>query len=208
MLKGGVLLAAYAARRPTRDIDVAAIAQANEPGEVREMVVEIASIDVDDGLVFDVASATAEVIRDQDQYQGGSGISAVRSAGGGEGPRACPGGCRWSVRCCRPLVVPPDPPAWTCRCSRWCHCHKSGRLPERWMGRSSRLLQQVARLAHRRPRTPWARRSGDQHRQLCPKLGHERRWTLRRMSKDPGRTGGAEGTRTPDPHTARSELAR
>src|SRR5689334_13678698 len=44
----------------------------------------------------------------------------------------------------------------------------------------------------------------------CPiqraRSGHEDRltrlWTSRRMSKGLGRTGGAEGTRTPDPHTA------
>jgi hypothetical protein len=36
VLKGGVLLAAYAVRRPTRDVDVAARAHANDPHEVLE----------------------------------------------------------------------------------------------------------------------------------------------------------------------------
>ena len=42
---------------------------------------------------------------------------------------------------------------------------------------------------------------------IVPKLGHARPVALRQMSKGPGRTGGAEGTRTPDPHTARQAFA-
>lgn len=49
VLKGGVLLAAYAVRRPTRDVDVAARAHSNEPDEVLDLVARIAALPGDDG---------------------------------------------------------------------------------------------------------------------------------------------------------------
>jgi predicted nucleotidyltransferase component of viral defense system len=70
VLKGGVLLAALDARRPTRDIDFAAHDLENSAAHVLSLIREIAAIDVDDGLVFDAGHATAETIRDEDQYSG------------------------------------------------------------------------------------------------------------------------------------------
>jgi hypothetical protein len=74
ILKGGVLLAAYALRRPTADIDFAIKNRSNEVEEVRTLVIEIARIqlsgDDDDGLVFDVNAVTAESIREEDEYSG------------------------------------------------------------------------------------------------------------------------------------------
>ena len=70
VLKGGVLLAALDARRPTRDIDLAAHDLENSAAHVLSLIREIAAIDVDDGLVFDAGHATAETIRDEDQYSG------------------------------------------------------------------------------------------------------------------------------------------
>ena len=70
MLKGGVLLAALDARRPTRDIDLAAHDIENTAAHVLSLIREIAAIDVDDGLVFDAGHATAETIRDEDHYSG------------------------------------------------------------------------------------------------------------------------------------------
>jgi hypothetical protein len=74
VLKGGVLLAAYALRRPTADIDFAAKNRSNEVEEIRALVIEIAHIqlsgDDDDGLVFDVGAVTAESIREEDEYSG------------------------------------------------------------------------------------------------------------------------------------------
>ncbi len=69
-LKGGVLLAAFGERRPTRDVDLQATALSNDAGVVRQRMVEIAAIEIDDGVVFDTSSATAEVIRDEDAYTG------------------------------------------------------------------------------------------------------------------------------------------
>jgi len=70
VLKGGVLLAAFAARRPTKDIDLQATRLAGDPDEVVERVRVIATLDVADGLVFDPASVTATTIRDEDEYAG------------------------------------------------------------------------------------------------------------------------------------------
>jgi len=70
VLKGGVLLAALDARRPTRDIDFAARAVDNSVEQVSAVVRRIAGISLDDGVEFDSDNATAEVVREQDDYSG------------------------------------------------------------------------------------------------------------------------------------------
>ncbi len=70
VLKGGVLLAAFAARRPTKDIDLQATRLDDDPDEVAERVRLIAALCVDDGLEFDPESVTATTIRDEDEYAG------------------------------------------------------------------------------------------------------------------------------------------
>jgi hypothetical protein len=70
VLKGGVLLAAYDVRRPTADVDLAAQGLSNEVPIVREMVTEIASVHLDDGIEFDTSQVSAAVIRDEDTYSG------------------------------------------------------------------------------------------------------------------------------------------
>lgn len=70
MLKGGVLLAAFALRRPTKDIDLQATGLANDEDDVAERVRVIASIDLMDGVVFDAESVTTIAIRDEDEYAG------------------------------------------------------------------------------------------------------------------------------------------
>jgi hypothetical protein len=69
-LKGGVLLAALNACRPTRDIDFAAQAVNNDTNEVLRLVREVADFSLDDGIEFDVADAIAETIRDEDAHSG------------------------------------------------------------------------------------------------------------------------------------------
>ena len=61
VLKGGVLLAAFAARRPTKDVDLQATQLTGDPEEVAERVHDIAALDVADGLVFDPASVAERV---------------------------------------------------------------------------------------------------------------------------------------------------
>ena len=70
VLKGGVLLAALDARRPTRDIDLAARALENSTAGILAAVREIAELSVDDGLIFHSDRATAESIREEDNYSG------------------------------------------------------------------------------------------------------------------------------------------
>lgn len=70
VLKGGVLLAAFAARRPTKDIALQATRLADDPDEVAERVRAITGLELADGLVFDPASITATTIRDEDEYAG------------------------------------------------------------------------------------------------------------------------------------------
>ncbi len=72
VLKGGVLLAAFGNRRPTRDVDLSASQTSNDAANVLGLIREILSVElgVDDGLVFEFDSLAAEVIRDEDQYSG------------------------------------------------------------------------------------------------------------------------------------------
>lgn len=65
VLKGGALLAAFDARRPTRDVDLLALRLPNEAQVVRDLVVAIAAEPADDWLDFDLAATRADTIRDE-----------------------------------------------------------------------------------------------------------------------------------------------
>lgn len=68
VLKGGVLLAAFAMRRPTKDIDVQASRLGNDVDEVAARIREIAQIDLPDGVRFDLGTISAAVVRDAAEY--------------------------------------------------------------------------------------------------------------------------------------------
>jgi hypothetical protein len=70
VLKGGVLLAAFGERRPTRDVDLQAEALDNDADTIRQVICDIAAQTLDDGVVFDIGHASADVIRDEDAYSG------------------------------------------------------------------------------------------------------------------------------------------
>lgn len=70
VLKGGVLMAAFAARRPTRDIDVAASGIPGDVSDVLGRVGEIVAEGLEDGLDFDDGSLRAEEIRQEAAYAG------------------------------------------------------------------------------------------------------------------------------------------
>jgi hypothetical protein len=72
VLKGGLLLAAFDGRRPTRDVDLEAAAIDNGTDTVLALVREVlaTSLQADDGLEFDLESLAAETIRDEDEYAG------------------------------------------------------------------------------------------------------------------------------------------
>jgi hypothetical protein len=74
VLKGGMLLAAYDLRRPTADVDIAALQTSNDVAEVLRLVTAVAAtdlpVDLDDGLSFDLDNITAGTIREGDEYSG------------------------------------------------------------------------------------------------------------------------------------------
>lgn len=72
VLKGGVLLAAFDERRPTRDVDLAGLDLANDALTVLELVRSVVgqSPALDDGVEFMPDTAKAEVIRGEDAYSG------------------------------------------------------------------------------------------------------------------------------------------
>ena len=70
ILKGGLLLAAFGERRPTRDIDFLAENQDNDPEAVIAAIKEIGSISIDEGVIFDLTTVKATLIRDEDIYPG------------------------------------------------------------------------------------------------------------------------------------------
>jgi len=69
-LKGGVLLAAFDIRRPTRDVDVAALGLDGDVVHILRVVRAVAAVSIDDGLLFDHPAANATLIRQDDEYGG------------------------------------------------------------------------------------------------------------------------------------------
>ena len=70
VLKGGMLLAVFDLRRATRDVDVLALKTDNDPAAVQRLIVDVTSVEADDGMEFLQDTITAAVIRDDDVYPG------------------------------------------------------------------------------------------------------------------------------------------
>lgn len=70
VLKGGMLMAAFDTRRPTRDVDMQALDLVADAETLTRVVREILTTKIDDGLVYDAGDLTAESIRDEDDYTG------------------------------------------------------------------------------------------------------------------------------------------
>jgi len=70
VLKGGLLMAAFGARRPTRDVDLLAVDVSNEVGDIKDLVRDIAAIDLDDGVWIDPDDLEARAIREGGTYAG------------------------------------------------------------------------------------------------------------------------------------------
>jgi hypothetical protein len=72
VLKGGLLLAAFDARRATSDGDLLARRAANDVDTVTALVTAIAATELpdDDGVVYLLDTATARTIRDDHEYSG------------------------------------------------------------------------------------------------------------------------------------------
>jgi hypothetical protein len=72
VLKGGVLLAAFDSRRPTKDVDLAGLDVANDTDAVLGLVLRVLAVATPtaDGIEFIAETARAEVIREEDDYSG------------------------------------------------------------------------------------------------------------------------------------------
>lgn len=70
MLKGGILLAAYNVRRPTRDLDAEAVSAVVSMDHLRHVVADIVEVAADDGIEFDVESLSIREIREEVEYPG------------------------------------------------------------------------------------------------------------------------------------------
>lgn len=70
VLKGGVLLAAYGLRRPTRDIDAQLVDQDLDAEFLLDVVRAVADMTAEDALTLHVDDAWVEHIRDEDAYSG------------------------------------------------------------------------------------------------------------------------------------------
>ena len=63
-------MAAFDLRRATRDVDLLALRTENDPAVVASLVAEVASIEVEDGVMFLVETVATDLIRDDDIYPG------------------------------------------------------------------------------------------------------------------------------------------
>lgn len=70
VLKGGILLAVYGTRRPTKDVDANAISAAVTPEHLAAVVRSVAAVDARDGVLFHTDTITVQDIRAQADYPG------------------------------------------------------------------------------------------------------------------------------------------
>ncbi|KAA1251860.1 nucleotidyl transferase AbiEii/AbiGii toxin family protein [Mycobacterium simiae] len=100
VLKGGILLAAYGVRRPTKDTDANAVAADVTAEHLAKVVRDIAAIDVDDGVVFDIDTINVQEIREHADYPG-LRVRVAASIGQWKGIAV------WDVSTGDPIVPPP-----------------------------------------------------------------------------------------------------
>lgn len=70
ILKGGILLAVYGVRRPTKDVDSEAVSATVTPDHIAEVLRDVAAVDADDGLVFDLDTLRIDQIREHADHPG------------------------------------------------------------------------------------------------------------------------------------------
>ena len=100
VLKGGILLAAYGARRPTRDADAEALNTSLTIEHLTEVVRDVAALEIDDGVVFDIETISIREIREQAEYPGLRVKVAVAIA-------SWKGSVTWDVSTGDPIVPAP-----------------------------------------------------------------------------------------------------
>jgi hypothetical protein len=70
VLKGGLLLAQFGARRVTRDIDILGRAFPGDEPEIIRRITQIAATAIDDGVTFEPGTLATVPIRQDDEYHG------------------------------------------------------------------------------------------------------------------------------------------
>jgi hypothetical protein len=70
VIKGGMLLAAYNARRPTADLDALARSTAKDEDAILSLVCDVARLRLADGVEYQTETATSRTIREQAVYAG------------------------------------------------------------------------------------------------------------------------------------------
>lgn len=70
VLKGGLLLSQFGARRMTRDIDILGRSFSGDEAEITRRIAAVAATEAEDGVVFDPTSLTTVPIRQDDEYHG------------------------------------------------------------------------------------------------------------------------------------------
>lgn len=63
-------MAAFDLRRATRDVDLLALQTDSDPTIIKRLIVDIVSVNMDDGVAFQIDTMTVEPIRDDDVYPG------------------------------------------------------------------------------------------------------------------------------------------
>lgn len=102
VLKGGILLGVYGVRRPTRDLDAAAVHSDVSAYHITTIVRDLATVDADDGVTFDVDTIRVEEIRDQADYPG-----LRMRVDSHIGPQKIV--VAWDISTGDPIVPPPQP---------------------------------------------------------------------------------------------------
>jgi len=70
ILKGGILIGVYGVRRPTKDVDAEAVSASVTPEHIEQVVRDVAAVETDDGVSFDLDTVTVEEIRETAAYPG------------------------------------------------------------------------------------------------------------------------------------------
>ncbi len=70
VLKGGILLAVYGARRPTKDVDMNAVSSDVTADSLAKVFATIATVNADDGVEFDLTTLKVQEIREGGDYPG------------------------------------------------------------------------------------------------------------------------------------------
>ena len=150
VLKGGILLAAYGVRRPTKDADANAVGADVNADHLISVVHDIAAVQTDDGVVFDLDSISVQEIRERADHPGFR-VRVGVLIGPWQGTAA------WDVSTGDPIVPNWRLSARQTSTSRW-HWWQPAWIP----CSATATLHALARSAHPLPASVGTRAAGDQ----------------------------------------------